>query len=257
MVLFSEDLISHFVKVELQSLQSLEMIMHEGFEDMYVGTHAFVFLAMQQLSDAEIKSGQEELTLVLKLLMYCCKIRANRQALLRLGALAVLLETARRAFSTDAVEPAEGLLLIVESLVSEANESDESAGVSTEDQAAAAVEMFLDRLSHSSGAKQQRNNDTVARILPFLTYGEQTAMEVLVNHFLPYLQGWDAFDCLQKLFCDNIKDESVIQKATEHQRALDNFVRVTESIKLNTNGERLKSLIFERGIITGASPYLC
>jgi E3 ubiquitin-protein ligase UBR4 len=188
--------------------------------------------------------------------MYCCKIRANRQALLRLGALAVLLETARRAFSTDAVEPAEGLLLIVESLVSEANESDESAGVSTEDQAAAAVQMFLDRLSHSSGAKQQRNNDTVARILPFLTYGEQTAMEVLVNHFLPYLQDWDAFDGLQKLFCDNVKDEAIIQKATEHQRALDNFVRVTESIKLNANGERLKKLIFERGIITAAIQYL-
>lgn len=211
---------------------------------------------VQQLSDAEIKSGQEELTLVLKLLMYCCKIRANRQALLRLGALNVLLETARRAFSTDAAEPAEGLLLIVESLVSEANESDESAGVSTEDQAAAAVQMFLDRLSHSSGAKQQRNNDTVARILPFLTYGEQTAMEVLVNHFLPYLQDWDAFDSLQKLYCENVKDEAVIRKATEHQRALDNFVRVTESIKLNTNGERLKNLIFERGIITAAIQYL-
>lgn len=208
---------------------------------------------MQQLSYAEIKSGQEELTLVLKLLMYCCKIRANRHALLRLGALAVLLETARRAFSTDAAEPAEGLLLIVESLVSEANESDETAGDNTEGQAATAVHMFLDRLSHSTGAKQQRNNDTVARILPYLTYGEQTAMEVLVDHFLPYLQEWDAFDRLQKQYCESPKDDSLAQQSAEHQLALDNFVRVTESIKLNHNGERLKSLVFERGIITGIS----
>lgn len=213
--------------------------------------HTLFGCAMQQRSDAEIKSGQEELTLVLKLLMYCCKIRANRQALLHLGALGVLLETARRAFSTDAVEPAEGLLLIVESLVSEANESDESAGDSTEGQAATAVHMFLDRLSHSSGVKQQRNNDTVARILPFLTYGQQTAMEVLVDHFLPYLQDWDAFDRLQKLCCENPKDEGMLRKSAEHQLALVNFVRVTESIKLNHNGERLKSLVFDRGIITG------
>lgn len=190
---------------------------------------------------------------MLKLLMYCCKIRANRQALLRFGALAVLLETARRAFTTDAVEPAEGLLLIVESLVSEANETDVNAGVSTEGQAAAAVEMFLDRLTRSTGAKQQRNNDTVARILPFLTYGDQTAMEVLVNHFLPYLQDWDAYDDLQKLHCENVKDEGIKQKATEHQRALENFVRVTESIKLNSNGERLKSLVFYKGIIAGST----
>jgi E3 ubiquitin-protein ligase UBR4 len=61
---------------------------------------------------------------MLKLLLYCYKIRDNRQALLRLGALALLLETTRREFSLDAVELAEGILLIVESLVMEANESD-------------------------------------------------------------------------------------------------------------------------------------
>ena len=61
---------------------------------------------------------------MLKLLLYCCKIRYHRQALLGLCALALLLEIARRAFSVDVVELAKGLLLIVESLVMEANESD-------------------------------------------------------------------------------------------------------------------------------------
>lgn len=61
---------------------------------------------------------------MLKLLLYCCKIRDHRQALLGLSALALLLETARRAFSVDVVELAKGILLIVESLVMEANESD-------------------------------------------------------------------------------------------------------------------------------------
>lgn len=197
--------------------------------------------------------------------MYCCKIRANRQALLGIGALNVLLETARRAFSTDASEPAEGLLLIVESLVTEANESDvgvmentlifsRSQG-GTDGQAASAVLMFLERLSHpattNKSNKQHRNHDTVARILPFLAYGDQSAMEVLVKHFMPYLKDWGAFDKLQTQRRENMKDESLGHHVAEHQLALENFVRVTESIKLNPSGEKLKSLIMEKGIIKG------
>jgi E3 ubiquitin-protein ligase UBR4 len=58
--------------------------------------------------------------------------------------------------------------------------------------------MFLERLSHPSGLKmsnkQQRNNEMVAYILPYLTYGEQAVMEVLVEHFNPYLKDWTEFD---------------------------------------------------------------
>ncbi|GJV09750.1 auxin transport protein BIG [Tanacetum coccineum] len=78
---------------------------------------------VQHLRD-DLKSNQEQLVAVLNLLMLCCKIRENRRALLRLGALSLLLEIARRAFSIDAIELAEGILLIVESLTMEANESD-------------------------------------------------------------------------------------------------------------------------------------
>jgi E3 ubiquitin-protein ligase UBR4 len=220
---------------------------------------------LQKLSKTEIKSAQDELALVLKLLMFCCKLKANRQALLHLGALPVLLEAARRAFSTDAAEPAEGLLLIVESLVTEANESDlgvadsftssSKAADGTGVHAASAVRMFLEKLSHPTAVKksnkQQRNNETVARILPYLTYGEEAAMEVLIDHFIPYLQDWRAFDDLLKQHHDNPKDDALAQRAAQHQLALENFARVTESIKLNANGERLKNLIMERGITTG------
>ncbi|KAL2641590.1 hypothetical protein R1flu_009177 [Riccia fluitans] len=225
---------------------------------------------VQNLSNLEMKAGQEELNLVLKLLMFCCKIRANRQALLQLGALGVLLEAARRAFSTDAAEPAEGLLLIVESLVSEANESDlgvsesfassSKTGDGTGVRAANAVHMFLEKLSHptavSKSNKQQRNKDTVARILPYLTYGEESAMNVLIDHFLPYLKDWGAFDRLIKQHLENPKDEMLAHQTARHQLALDNFVKLTESIKLNLNGEKLKSLIMERSITAGSIRYL-
>ncbi|KAL5723323.1 RING-type E3 ubiquitin transferase [Ranunculus cassubicifolius] len=217
---------------------------------------------IQNLRDEELRSNQEELVSVLNLLMYCCKIKENRRALLRLGALGLLLETARRAFSVDAMEPAEGILLIVESLTMEANESDISISESmftvtneesgAGEQAKKIVLMFLERLCHPSGLKksnkQQRNTEMVARILPYLTYGQQLAMEALVDHFDPYLQHWGEFDQLQKQHMDNPKDENISQQAAKQRFALENFVRVSESLKTSFCGERLKDIILEKGI---------
>ncbi|MQL86782.1 hypothetical protein Taro_019315, partial [Colocasia esculenta] len=230
-----------------------------------------IILSMLQcLRDDELKSNQEELGSVLNLLLYCCKIRENRRALLQLGALGLLLETARRAFSVDAMEPAEGILLIVESLTMEANESDigitqsvltvsnEETGAG--DQAKKIVLMFLERLCHPSGMKksnkQQRNNEMVARILPYLTYGEPAAMEALILHFDPYLQDWGEFDHLQKMHQENLKDENMAQQAAKQRSSVENFVRVSESLKTTSCGERLKDIILEKGITEVAVRHL-
>ncbi|XP_075510636.1 LOW QUALITY PROTEIN: auxin transport protein BIG-like [Primulina tabacum] len=222
-----------------------------------------ILLSMVQRLREDLKSNQEQLVSVLNLLMLCCKTKENRRALLRLGALGLLLETARCAFSVDAMEPAEGILLIVEGLTLEANESDNISvttgvlTVSSEDsasseQAKKIVSMFLERLSHPSGlkksSKQQRNTEMVARILPYLTYGEPAAMEVLIQHFDPYLQDWSEFDWLQKQYEDNIKDEKIAQLAAKQKFALENFVRVSESLKTSSCGERFKDIILEKGI---------
>ncbi|KAL8471843.1 hypothetical protein ACS0TY_029181 [Phlomoides rotata] len=230
-----------------------------------------ILLSMVQRLRDDLKLNQEQLVAVLNLLMLCCKTRENRRTLLGLGALGLLLETARRAFSVDAMEPAEGILLIVESLTLEANESDNisvtpgALTVSSEDagsseQAKKIVLIFLERLSHPSGlkksSKQQRNTEMVARILPYLTYGEPLAMEVLIQHFDPYLQNWSVFDQLQKQYEDNPKDENIVQQAAKHKFALENFVRVSESLKTSSCGERLKDMILEKGITRVAVRHL-
>ncbi|XP_022727915.1 auxin transport protein BIG-like isoform X2 [Durio zibethinus] len=221
-----------------------------------------ILLRMIQHLRDDFKSNQEQLVAVLNLLMHCCKIRENRRALLGLGALGLLLETARCAFSVDAMEPAEGILLIVESLTMEANESDNisisqsvlttNEETGTGEQAKKIILMFLDRLCHPSGLKksnkQQRNTEMVARILPYLTYGEPAAMEALIQHFNPYLLDWGEFDRLQKQQQDNPKDESIAQQATKQRFAVENFVRVSESLKTSSCGERLKDIILEKGI---------
>ncbi|XP_020540052.1 auxin transport protein BIG isoform X2 [Jatropha curcas] len=230
-----------------------------------------ILLGMIQRLRDDFKSNQEQLVAVLNLLMHCCKIRENRRALLRLGALGLLLETARRAFSVDAMEPAEGILLIVESLTLEANESHNisitqsaltvtSEETGTGEQAKKIVLMFLERLCHPSGLKksnkQQRNTEMVARILPYLTYGEPAAMEALIQHFNPYLQDWGEFDLLQEQHQANPKDENIAQKAAEQRFTVENFVRVSESLKTSSCGERLKDIILEKGITDVAVRHL-
>ncbi|KAG5223735.1 auxin transport protein [Salix suchowensis] len=230
-----------------------------------------ILLGMIQRLRDDFKSNQEQLVAVLNLLMHCCKIRENRRALLRLGALGLLLETARCAFSVDAMEPAEGILLIVESLTLEANESDNiniaqsaltvsSEETGTGEQAKKIVVMFLERLCHPSGLKksnkQQRNTEMVARILPYLTYGEPAAMEALIQHFNPNLQDWRGFDQLQKQHQENPKDENITQKASKQRFTVENFVRVSESLKTSSCGERLKDIILEKGIIDVAVRHL-
>ncbi|PHU27450.1 Auxin transport protein BIG [Capsicum chinense] len=229
-----------------------------------------ILLGMVQRLQDDFKSNREQLVAVLNLLMLCCKIKENRKALLKLGALGLLLETARRAFFVDAMEPAEGILLIVESLTLEANESDNisiTSGVDvvSSDEAGAGeqakkiVLLFLERLSHPSGLrksnKQQRNTEMVARILPYLTYGEPAAMEALVQHFEPCLQNWREFDRLQKLY-EDMKDETIAQQASKQKYTLENFVRVSESLKTSSCGERLKDIILEKGITYAAVSHL-
>ena len=57
-----------------------------------------------RVCEIDFKSNEEEVVAVLDLLNHCCKIRESRRA-----ALSLLVETARRASSVDAMEPAEGM----------------------------------------------------------------------------------------------------------------------------------------------------
>ncbi|KAL4556685.1 hypothetical protein LXL04_034841 [Taraxacum kok-saghyz] len=134
----------------------------------------------------DLKSNQEQLVAVLSILMHCCKIRGNRTALLKLGALSLLFEIACCTFSVEAIEPAEGILLIVESRDN--------------------INITQNALTVSN---QQRNTEMVARILPYLTYGELAAMEALSFAFETSLRSFDSFDAERALRWDTWRLKSV------------------------------------------------
>ena len=204
---------------------------------------------LRVLSELRDLSRERELaTVLLRLLGACSKLRVNRRALVRLGAIETTLRQLRLAFSGESeahVAAALVLLPIVESVIAEANlmersqssgnllrtmsamaldlsgggalNADADADADDDDNADAdadnrkederALESSQMSLDESAGRSSRvadrieqmrtmlerlssafvRNNmsivNSVARVLPFLTYGQRSVIDVLVEHF--------------------------------------------------------------------------
>ncbi|CAA6661511.1 unnamed protein product [Spirodela intermedia] len=135
-----------------------------------------VILSMiQRLSEEDLKSNQEELSSVLNLLMYCCKIRENRRALLQLGALGCSLRPPgapspwmpwnpqRVSSSSSRTSPWKPTTPTSASPRRRRSGPPPPPRRAGEEEQAKIVLMFLERLSHPSGTKkshkQQRNDE--------------------------------------------------------------------------------------------------
>lgn len=185
----------------------------------------------QGVRESHLQTGLEEVSVLLKVILYSCKVKKNRVALLLMGALPVVLECASLAFSLSATSaPEKGetaedylevLLSIVESLVEEANLGELGADFEGADskvkvglqkgQGLRAVSLFLEKLAaarqggETSGVvkvfqrkkkqKGGKSSETVAKILPFLAFGEEEAMAEIIHHFEPF--DWLEFDEIQ------------------------------------------------------------
>ncbi|KAL4583347.1 hypothetical protein LXL04_007917 [Taraxacum kok-saghyz] len=140
----------------------------------------------------------------------------------------------------EAIEPAEGILLIVESRDN--------------------INITQNALTVSN---QQRNTEMVARILPYLTYGELAAMEALVQHFdegriqsfafETFLRSFDSFDAERALRWDTwrLKSVSILPLLHALERvAGDNEIGARAENLLDTisdkegKGDRFLALLF-------------
>ncbi|GKF94283.1 auxin transport protein BIG, partial [Tanacetum coccineum] len=128
---------------------------------------------------------------------------------------------------------AEGILLIVESLIMEANESDN-------------INIAHNALTVSN---EEASAGEQAKKIP-------AAMEALCQHLDPYLKNWVEFDQLLKQNLENLKDETISPQASKQRFAVENFVRVSDSMKTSSYKERLKDIILENGITEVAVRHL-
>ena len=214
---------------------------------------------IQSINDFELE--KELATLALNFLYHCLKIKVNRLKMLEIKSINGLLEKLKLVFPKESLaDIAELLLLIIESIVSEANEREESMEIDSDqkltnssniekkmdehqiEEGVSQMMMFLEKLSSPLVRSNQRIVKSVTRVLPVLTYGEEKIGEVLVNYFLPYL---------------NFKeyDEKDSEDIT-HNFHLECFTSVSNSIRVDINGMKLKEIFLSKNVVDNLYQYL-
>merc|ERR1719167_1741318 len=140
------------------------------------------------------------ISVLLKLLTYCCKLKYNRNLLLdpSLNATATLLRTLQLCLSageTQAVSAlTETVLQLMEKLLVEAAASHKSVEEYQAFAGSASAKDITSLLNHAVHIKPGTDlHHHLMRVLPFLTYANRDNMELVINHF-PNVLDFSAFD---------------------------------------------------------------
>ncbi|XP_052722001.1 E3 ubiquitin-protein ligase UBR4-like isoform X2 [Crassostrea angulata] len=196
--------------------------------------------------------GRQLMTVLLKLFGFVVNVKACRQELIKtemntvnvmLGALNLALWAEQESgTSTKGQTITEQILHIMEVILLEASSQDPeiytnfSKLCGNKDQ----LLMLLDRINSPFVRSNPSVLQGLMRLIPFLAFGEEDKMLVLLNHFKPYLD-------FTKFDLEHTQDETL---------HLDCFCEVASGIESNANGIRLKNMIADHGITKMAVDYI-
>ncbi|CAB3995920.1 E3 ubiquitin- ligase UBR4 [Paramuricea clavata] len=195
----------------------------------------------------DLVRGRQLLEVILKLFGFCVKVKANRDYLAKpsLKTLKILLDVLNQILRVEQATPsgigtmAEQILSIIETLLQGGGANMKlmiAAGQEEESQ----LEMLLEIIK----TPYVRSNNNVLlslmHILPFLTFGDKKSMNALIDHFEPYLN----FEKFDKTHSD---DELLF---------LECFCNIADGIENDENGNQLKNIIIDKGLVQQAVQYL-
>ncbi|XP_071821604.1 E3 ubiquitin-protein ligase UBR4-like isoform X2 [Apostichopus japonicus] len=200
----------------------------------------------------DLVRGQQLLTLLLKLLGFCVKVKVNRQQLIRpkmqtvnimMAVLnRVLLAENEHAGSGGGSVIAEQVLTIMEVILLEAinepTDKDKPQIMLACDKSQ--LMALLDRASSPFVRSQSNVLQGLMRIIPFLSFGDYEKMQMLVKYFKPYIE-------FEKFDDSHTQDE---------QLHLECFCAIAAGIEKHSNGDQLKDLIIAEGIVDLAVLYV-
>jgi E3 ubiquitin-protein ligase UBR4 len=197
--------------------------------------------------------GKQMVNALLKLLAYCVKVKANRRHLAQpqLNALNIMLNTLNQALRLErdhndgsGAAMAEQVLLIIEAILLEASAVATAEGtveeISTLSEDQSHLTMLLDFMDSPHVRSDASVLQAMMRLIPFLTYGDENRMQMLLDHFSPHLD-FDRFDK---------------EQGTDNKLFLDCFCNIANGIVSNAQGAQLKDLICENGIVNLAIQYV-
>ncbi|XP_052093919.1 E3 ubiquitin-protein ligase UBR4-like [Mytilus californianus] len=197
--------------------------------------------------------GKQLMTVLLKLFSYAVNVKANRLELLKpemntltvmLGALNLALwaEQESGTSATKGQTITEQVLQIMEVILLEASNQpaekfrEFSKLCGDKDQ----LMLLLDRINSPFVRSNNSILQELMRLIPFMAFGDEEKLTALINHFKPYLD-------FAKYDVEHTQDESV---------HIDCFCVIAAGIENNENGNKLKDMILDNGIVKLCIDYI-
>jgi E3 ubiquitin-protein ligase UBR4 len=205
-------------------------------------------IMIKMLSDIVDFKASKNLTLLILKLLSCSMIKSNILALIcdkQFNAVELLLNTLINAFSKNAhVNIIHRLLLLIETLVEAANENFYSTplnGSLFQDHEKLIgdyqLSVFLEKMNDTEITANNKVSKAMASILPYLTYGRETNINLLLSHF-------------SSLNFVRLDVDASLEKCMIH------FCQMVTSLKENSTGTHLKMAIIRQGIVDNAVNYI-
>jgi len=210
---------------------------------------------------------QNALMAAVKVLKQCCNCSANRKLLISsdLKGIPALLGALMATFrEPSAAVVAEQIVFILETLVVELGSSpDENAyqleQSSSPDATSTQLEVFLQQLDRDRRNAAVRSRKALARLLPFLTFGNEREMDVLLDRFQHGLD-LSRFDRFVQRSNEEDEDMMKAESTVEDLRSFQDSIQLAlwsiEGMGVDQNSMRFRHAALKAGITTYFAEYL-
>jgi len=198
---------------------------------------------LDKLSSIRSLASKTLVTVILKLLGYCCKLKSNRSILLStqlkttavmLGALQLCLGSGEAAAQTETIlELMERLLLEAASSLKSVEEYQGFACPTVKE-----ITSLLDHAVHMRPGTDLHHR--LMRVLPFLTYANKDNMKLVIDHFSEVLD-FTKFDQ---------------GHTSEDEARLEAWVALCDGLERNELGNTMKNEIVSLGIVSRCTDYI-
>jgi len=198
----------------------------------------------------DLSRAQELISVMLKLLEYCVKVKVNRQYLGKhsVNSLNIMLSTLNLALRLEKEKGsgsggamiAERLLKIMGIVLHEASEQADQYQLSSLPGEESQLELLLGHITSPYVRANPNVLEAMMRLIPSLSFGSEQSMQTLIRHFMPYLN-YNSFD---------------EERSANETLYLECFCVIANGISNTTSGSRLKDLMIDHGIPQSALEYL-
>ncbi len=256
----TEDIIDNLE--DKQGQRNDEEIYHMAEELAHNGALNVMIERMSQITQQNFTLGKRLLNVLLKLFDYSLKLSLNRTQIIKpdLKAITTMLQTLNMILtieqedgssSNNGVGLAEKLINIMEIILSEAskqpphiyNEFSSLCGDTEQ------LEFLLSNIKSNFVKTHSNLLQALMKIIPFLSFGDDNKMKLLISYFSPYYSNFDDFDQISSLNSTNNTNN-------EYLLHLECFCVIVNGIESGEMGKHLRDMMFEGQVVQKSIDYL-